>query len=144
MNEVVFRGWRLAYDADATARAYAQARPVGPERCACPDCLNFIAARAAVYPPDLKLLAATVGVSPLTETEIYVMGPTQPFNATTRLYGGFFHFVGSILAYPGGPADQVYFLAQRHLLPESFGSAPVVQAEFNLQVPWVLATPLAE
>jgi hypothetical protein len=139
VNEVVFRGWHLAYDADATARAYASARPVGPEACGCADCLNFIAARDASYPADLKQLAATVGVAPLTESEIYVMGVSQRFNPTTRLYGGWFHFVGSILKDPGGPADQVYFLAQRHLLPASFGSAPVVQAEFNLQVPWVLA-----
>jgi hypothetical protein len=143
MNEVTFRGWHLAYDAEATACAYAAARPVGPERCGCTDCLNFIAARDTVYPPDLRQLAITVGVVPLTETEIYVMGPPDTAVPTTRLYGGFFHFIGSIIKDPGGPAEQIYFLPLRHLLPESFGPASVVQAEFNLLVPWLLPDPPA-
>jgi hypothetical protein len=141
MKEVVFRGWQLAYDAEATSRAYALARPVGPERCGCRECRNFVAARSRAYPADLQQLATTVGVSPLTETEVYEFGAVEAAGPNLRLYGGFFHFAGSIIKDPGSLAEQVYFLSQRHLLPESFGSAPVVQVEFQFHVPWLLAEP---
>ena len=141
MKEVVFRGWCLAYDSEATERAYALARPVGPELCGCRDCRNFVAAREVAYPADLKDLAALVGVSPLTETEICELGPATGDCTTPRIYAGFFHFVGSILDDPSQESEQVYFLSQRNLLPESFGSAPVVEVKFVLEVPWLLSEP---
>ncbi len=141
MNETVFRGWRLAFDSAATARAYEAARPVGPELCGCKGCRNFIVARERAYPEDLKAFAATVGIQPLTETEVIHVGPVSAASQAVHLYGGFFHFVGHILMDPGGPAEEVYFMALRHLLPESFGSAPVVQAEFHLHAPWLLDEP---
>jgi hypothetical protein len=138
MNELLFHGWLLRYDPVATANAYAAARPVGPERCLCRDCRNFIVARQQAYPSELKLLAATLGISPLTETEIFEIGPVDPQESNLRLFGGFFHFVGEIVHDSGEPVENIYFLNQRSLLPRSFGGAPVVQVEFSFSVPWLL------
>jgi hypothetical protein len=138
MRELIFRGWTLRYDAEATAAAYAAARPVGPEACGCLDCRNFIAARQTAYPEELKSLAETVGVSPLTESETWEFGATAPDRPELRLYGGFFHFVGEIVHDAGEPVEDILFLNARSLLPRSFGDAPVVQAEFTMNVPWVL------
>jgi hypothetical protein len=141
MRQLVFRGWTLRYDAEATAAAYAAARPVGPEACGCPYCRNFIAARETAYPEELKSLAKTVGVFPLTESEIWEHGATVPERPELRLYGGFFHFVGEIVHDAGEAVEDILFLNSRSLLPRSFGDAPVVQAEFIMNVPWVIAEP---
>ena len=141
MRELVFRGWTLRYDAEATAAAYAAARPVGPEACGCLYCRNFIAARELAYPAELKSLAETVGVSPLTESETWEHGATVPERPELRLYGGFFHFVGEIVHDAGEAVEDILFLNSRSLLPPSFGDAPVVQAEFTLNVPWVIGEP---
>lgn len=124
---LVFHGWVVRYDAQATADAYEAARPVGPEACGCSYCRNFIAAREQAYPAELKWLAETVGVCPLTESEIWEHGATIPDKPELRLYGGFFHFVGEIVHDGGERVENVLFLNERSLLPESFGSAPVVQ-----------------
>ncbi len=84
MRELVFRGWTLRYDAEATAAAYAAARPVGSEACGCLYCRNFIAARELAYPAELKSFAETVGVSPLTESEIWEHGVTVSLRRRDR------------------------------------------------------------
>jgi hypothetical protein len=141
MRELVFRGWTFRYDAEATAAAYAAARPVGPEACGCLYCRNFIAAREQAYPAEVKSLAETVGISPLTESEIWEHGATVPERAGLRLYGGFFHFVGEIVHDASEAVEDIFFLKARSLLPRSFGDAPVVQAEFTMNVPWVIDEP---
>jgi hypothetical protein len=138
MDGTVFRGWRLAYDAPATAKAYAATRPIGPESCGCSYCRNFIQARSQIYPNDLRLLAGIVGIMPLTETEVWEYCAVSEERPTLRLYGGFFHFVGNVVANPDVQSEEVRFSARRDLLPESFGSSPVVQVEFTLEVPWLL------
>jgi hypothetical protein len=137
MERIQFRRWVLEYDAVATSAAYAAARPIGPEQCGCLYCLNFIAARDNAYPSELRDLANTVGVIPLTETETY-NGPLEMHDPTLRLAGGFFHFVGRIVHDPGVADEDIYFLPERSLLAESFGDQPVVQVEFSFAVPWVV------
>jgi len=100
--------------------------------------LQFIAAREQAYPAELKSLAETVGVSPLTESEIWEHGATVPERPGLRLYGGFFHFVGEVVPDAGEGVEDILFLNSRSLLPRSFGDAPVVQAEFTMNVPWVI------
>jgi hypothetical protein len=141
MQVMVFHGWTLRYDAPATADAYAASRPVGPEACGCLYCRNFIAAREHAYPSELKWLAETVGVSPLTESEIWEHGATASEQPEARMYGGFFHFVGEIVHDAGETIDGVLFLNSRSLLPRGFGDSPVVQVEFTMNVPWVMREP---
>jgi hypothetical protein len=141
IEKIHFRGWILEVDAAATSAAYAAARPVGPEACGCRECRNFIAARHAAYPAELKELAARLGVVPLTETETYENGPLESAQPLIRLYGGFFHFVGRIVRDPGTGDSDIYFLPERSLLPDAFGAKPVVQVEFSFPVPWVLEEP---
>ena len=141
MHELVFHGWTLRYDAQATADAYAAARPVGPEACGCLYCRNFIAAREQAYPPELKWLAETVGVSPLTESEIWEHGATVSERPELRMYGGFFHFVGEIVHDGGEMVEDILFLNSRSLLPRAFGDSSVVHVEFTMNVPWVIGEP---
>jgi hypothetical protein len=136
-----FRRWVLEYDATATSAAYAAARPIGPEQCGCLYCRNFIAARDRSYPSELRQLASTVGVIPLTETETFDNGPLELSNPNVRLGGGFFHFVGRIVHDPAVADEDIYFLTERSLLPEAFGDQPVVQVEFSFPVPWVVEEP---
>ena len=138
MERLSFRQWVLEYDAAATIAAYAAARPIGPEQCGCLYCRNFVAARDHAYPSELRDLANTVGVIPLTETETWDNGPLEMHDPTRRLAGGFFHFVGRIVCDPGVADEDVYFLSERSLLPASFGEQPVVQVEFSFAVPWLV------
>jgi hypothetical protein len=144
LEQIDFRGWILEVDAAATSAAYAAAGPVGPEACRCRDCRNFIAARDAAYPAELKELATRLGVVPLTETEIWEYGPFDSEQPLVRLYGGFFHFVGRILRDPGTGDFDVHFRPDRSLLPDAFGAQPVVQVGFSFPVPWMLEEPPGE
>lgn len=132
-------GWVVEFDAEATRRAYAAARPIGPEACGCAHCRNFILARQRAYPPELAAFASAVGIEPLTETETYDTGLPAAGESGSRVAGGFFHFVGRVLHDPATADESFWMFAGRDLLPGSFGTLPVVQVEFQFAVPWLLA-----
>ncbi len=99
MALVSFRDWVLDADPDATQAAYVRARTGGSEECGCDTCRNFIAARTHVYPAEVVALFSQLGVDPTKEGEAYW---THRSADGLHHYGGWFHFVGSIVSGPAG------------------------------------------
>lgn len=155
MSTLRFGRWEISADAESTRKAYASVLLGGPEKCGCEPCLNFAAARNQIYPADVLALFARLGISSSREVEIYYMGRLAP---DRHLYGGWFHFVGSILS-GADAAKQVAenlwqpeferisehfkmgFSSRVELAREPFAGLPLVQLEFTAEVPWVLAAP---
>ena len=152
MERIAINGWVLECDPDATRRALA-AEPAGaPEVCGCLHCRNFAAAREAAYGPELRALLGQLGVPVDREAEVYDCGPAE--RAGYRLTGGWFHFVGRVVRDPLldvepagrpfaalGPGVRVSFAPGGALLPDGLIGHPVVQLEFEGEVPWVLPEP---
>jgi hypothetical protein len=155
--------WRVEADAEATARAHNRMSAGCPERCGCRYCVNFVATRGGAYPAEALRLFETLGVRQDRESEICA---PVPLTGAQYLYSGWFHFVGRILDETGPPlisvsqgqgpgsavVSELRFHAltdhfgillrpERHLLPEEFGAASVVQLEFTTELPWVLSEP---
>jgi hypothetical protein len=146
--------WEINYDSEATRNAYARVLAGGPEECGCEHCLNFVAARMQVYPPKALELLERLGISPNREVEIYYMAPLP---SGSHLYGGWFHFIGSILSGADAArqvAENIWqpdlelagenfslgFSSRLALVRGPFAGSPLVQLEFTANVPWVLAS----
>lgn len=146
MQSIEFGKWKLLCDPQLTRQAHECIASGGPESCGCRECLNFAAARSRTYPAEVLSLLNRLGIDPRHESEIWHYNRLEP---GLHLYGGFFHFAGSIESEVGepGPFDmaqgdqapfRLFFVNKRDLLPESFADLPVVQLEFVARVPWVL------
>ena len=96
-----------------------------------------------------------LGISFSREVEIYHMARLQ---SGKHLYGGWFHFVGSILS--GADAAKpiaknlwqpnlekvtedfgLGFSSRIGLLRRPFEGKPIVQVEFTATVPWIISSP---
>lgn len=95
MNQLVFGRWTLDTDPAATRAAYAKIAIGSPESCGCDPCLNFAASREATYPPAFRSLLSDLGVAFDREAEIY---HNCRLESGLHSYGGWFHFVGSIVS----------------------------------------------
>ena len=156
MTNVRFRNWLLETDADATREAYARARSGGSEDCSCDHCRNFIAARALVYPDEVRNLFGRLGVDPEKEGEAYWTHRTAD---GLHHYGGWFHFVGAVIAGPPCRVETAKDLWEYQFVEvephfsigfDSKGNAPrleplrdanVVQIDFTACVPWTCDRP---
>lgn len=154
MQRTVAR-WLIDHDPDATRRCYAKL-PVGTG-CTCHQCHNFDAAAGRTFPAEFVALADALGVDPAKPAEL-----SHWFREPSGLYltGGFFHFVGSILAgedvmhWEGNsgtyrfeelvPGLEFGFSARLALVREAFTGLPLAQLEFQTRVPWVIAEPEPE
>jgi hypothetical protein len=152
VQSVRFGRWELSSDAESTRKAYASVSIGGPEECGCVPCLNFVALRAQVYPANVLDLFERLGISPNREVEIYHMAR---LTSGSHLYGGWFHFVGSILSGADAAkpvAENLWqpdleatndnfslgFSTRLALVREPFAGLPLVQLEFTAKAPWVL------
>ena len=155
MEHISFGRWQLQADPEATRKAYAAVAKGGPEECPCKPCLNFIATRGQVYPAEVLALFEKLGISSDREAEVYHMARLQ---SGKHLYGGWFHFVGSILsgADAAKPITKNLWQADLEkvtedfslgfnlgieLLRKPFEANPIVQVEFTANVPWVISGP---
>jgi hypothetical protein len=154
MQRMVAR-WLIEHDPEATRRCYAQL-PVGTG-CGCNQCGNFDAAAGRTFPSEFLALADALGLDPTKPAEL-----CHWYREPSGLYltGGWFHFVGSILASEdviqesGGtgtfrfeelvPGLEFGFTSRLALVRPVFAGMPVVQLEFQTRVPWVLAEPESE
>ena len=155
MEAIRFGRWELVADPEATKGAYVNVPKGGPEECPCEPCKNFIAARKRIYPAEVLALFDKLGISFSREAEVYHMGRLQ---SDKHLYGGWFHFVGSIL--PGADAAKqvgenvwrpdlekvtedfsIGFSSNTQLLRRPFEGKTIVQVEFTASVPWVISSP---
>jgi hypothetical protein len=155
MNTIRFGRWELSCDPESTRKAYAALSQGSPEKCGCEPCLNFAAARDQIYAPDVRALFANLGISSNREAEIYYMARLE---SGRHLYGGWFHFVGTIVS-GADAAKQVGertwqpdlerttddfslgFSSRVALVRKPFAGLPLVQLEFTARVPWVLMSP---
>jgi hypothetical protein len=151
MERIIFCRWCVCCDQAATRRAYEAVRTGSPEECGCRDCRNFAAARGAVYTPEPLGLLDRLGIDSRKEAEIY---QCSRLDSGLYLYGGFFHFVGSVeggddALRPDGRMDLepltehfgVGFTRRVALVRAPFAGLSLVQLEFLAQVPWVLEEP---
>jgi hypothetical protein len=152
LDAVRFGRWEIRCDADSTRKAYASVAAGGPEECGCQPCLNFAANRAQIYPAQVLALFEKLGVSPNREIEVYHL---TRLPSGRHLYGGWFHFVGSILSGADAAkqvaenlwqpdleeADENFslgFNSRLSLVRKTFAGLMLVQLEFTAKVPWVL------
>lgn len=145
MEQLDLEGWIVKFDVDRTRLAYADSNH-GAHDCACWYCRNFIAVRDSRYSTQFVELLEKLGVALHKESEVCEMGPST--SPGTRLYGGWYHFVGEVVLDPGtetklAKADEtqwyVHFTQASDLAPESFRGLQLVQLEFRVELPWVLA-----
>jgi hypothetical protein len=152
VDSIRFGRWELSCDPELTRNAYAAVKIGGPEECGCDPCLNFAAARHQIYKPDVLALFQKLGISHDREVEIYRMACLGPGR---HLYGGWFHFVGSIVS-GADAAKQIAentwqsdlektsdsfnlgFRSQTELVRPPFKNLPLVQLEFTAEAPWIL------
>jgi hypothetical protein len=89
-------GYRVSFDAVATAAAYAKVAAPGPETCGCWHCRNWIAGRDEIVRADIRTLLTRFGVPTSGEIEVWaVPGVHEPHG-----YGGWYTVVGQILSSP--------------------------------------------
>ena len=142
----------MSGDHDATRAAYAAIPVGGPEECGCIHCLNFATQRSKVYPAIVLGLFEKLGIQSNREAEIYHMARLE---TGKHFYGGWFHFVGSILS-GADAAKQIAenswqpdlesqseffslgFSARADLVRDPFKGLPLVQFEFTAKIPWVI------
>jgi len=152
VESIRFGRWQLSCDPDLTRKSYAAVAIGGPEECGCVPCLNFAAARQQIYKPDVLALFEKLGIPHDREVEIYHMAR---LTSGRHFYGGWFHFVGSIVS-GSDAAKQIAentwqpdlektsdsfslgFSSRIELIREPFKSLPLVQLEFTAEVPWIL------
>ena len=140
MTKINYRDWIFDCDVEATLQAYESILAGGLEGCSCSECRNFLGQRKSVFPEEVVNLFAQLGINYKRDAEIY---HTARLESGLHQYGGWFHFVGSILKQPNGPAKvnerfTIDFLVDRALAAKSFGNQPLVQVEITAEVPWVL------
>jgi hypothetical protein len=156
MNTVKFARWEIECDPVITRGLFTQVSLGAPEACGCGPCRNFASARNQTYPADARRLFELLGIVMDREAEVYHTHRVAPGQ---HHYGGWFHFVGTIASGSDaarqigtraawtfdleevGPSFKLGFTRRIGLLKEPFHGHPVVQLEFQAEVPWVLAEP---
>ena len=142
MTQITYRDWVLECDVDATRAGYETISAGGAETCDCAGCQNFLAQRDAVYPAEVLDLFNELGVNYKRDAETYHMARLEP---GVHLYGAWFHFVGSIVKEPIGPATldnfTIDFIPDKALAAKAFENQRLVQIETTVKLPWVLSEP---
>jgi hypothetical protein len=138
-------GWVIDHNRSWTKRAYDLAR--GKRRqCNCAYCRNYRVVREDARPRVLTEILFTFGIDPDMEAEVSEHGPATSGN---RVYSGWYSFAGQVRRDAGDrmlvlPPDapgtvqwQVFFTPGRSLAFDTFGDEPLVQLEFQVELPWV-------
>ncbi len=141
MTEMRIGDRTIRYDRDATAAVYACLEGGFAEACGCIFCKNFAAQRDVVYPESFRALLEQLGIDPNKEGEAFECGPVED---GCRLYGGWFYFVGEMVAAGerncNAPEAHYFefFFTRSHPKAEAFRDGPILALEFSTHVKWVL------
>jgi hypothetical protein len=142
MTQITYRDWTFDSDVDLTRAGYETITAGGAETCDCVGCRNFLAQRDSVFPAEVLQLFLKLGVDYKRDAEIYHTARLEP---SLHLYGGWFHFVGTILKQPIGPATldefTIDFIPNNALAAKVFENQPLVRIEITVKLPWVLSEP---
>lgn len=154
METITIGRWTLEVDRQATIEAFAKISVGSPETCECDYCKNLVAAREKAYPREALDLFDLLGIDYRKEAETWEWNRAK---ANLHSYGGFFHFVGSIIS--GAEAVQYVnnvgtfhlerigeffefgFRRDSELLEKPFEGQAVTQLEFTTLVPWIIDEP---
>jgi|ERR1700680_60719 len=145
--------WQAICDLEATHAAYSNWDKWGKNSCRCIHCKNFFAAIDQAYPTSFVTLLESLGIRPGQETEVY---HNARMDYGLHNYGGWFYFVGTLLAGADGwtqvddtlrtPAfEQItdhfkYGLSSKpNWIPPPFENQRIVTVEFNTEIPWILS-----
>ncbi|CEG21329.1 hypothetical protein BN1080_00236 [Planococcus massiliensis] len=137
MKTVEIGLWTVNIDPEKTREFYKTHHPI-TEDCRCRYCENYSLA-AASFPEHVRMHFDRLGIDPQKEGEVFV---GDDDGKDMLLYMGFYHAVGELVE---GPKQAVaeesglrfHFSEQTDLVPEGFPE-PVLQWEFELEVPWLL------
>jgi hypothetical protein len=146
--------WTLEVDRGATQAAFARIPLGSPEGCECDYCKNLVLARDHAYPPEAREIFDKLGIDYRKEAETWQW---NRLDSGLHYYGGFYHFVGSILTGAEGVQwkdgtgtfhfekvgeyFEFGFTREQDLLEEPFKGQPIVQLEFSTLAPWVIDAP---
>jgi hypothetical protein len=137
-----FGQWEFHVDRPATMDAHAREPRGGADSCTCNGCRNFVAAREKVFPTTFLKLLDSLGIDPLKDGEVYLLGRLAQVGFC---YGGWFHFIGSLettgdfSAVPVAPGFTVWLCRAGAPPIASLKGSSLVQVEFKADlVPWLL------
>ena len=145
---VNFHEWKFRAEVNETQKAYSSDLLKGAEACICSYCRNLVAQREKEYPLELCAFLEAVGVNPFKEAEVW----SVPSNKDGLCFSvGYWYFIAEV-EEEGDSEFKIDPNKERengewHLaitpgattwmckaLPES----PIVQIEYNVDLPWVL------
>lgn len=137
MKTVKIGPWTVKLDTEKTRDFYKKHHRI-TEDCSCHHCENYSLAVDS-FPEQMQTHFERLGIDPQKEGEVFV---GEDDGKDMLLYMGFYHVVGELVE---GPKQAVaeedglrfYFSDQTDLVPEGFPE-PVLQWEFELEVPWLL------
>jgi hypothetical protein len=143
--------WTVRFDPDLTAKLYLQ---TSPSACDCIDCVNFRAAGDQAFSPPFLFLLRQLGVDRSKPAELCHCGTSGQEMPTH----GWFHFVGQLddgadawqhsgantwhldpEPFPG--IKSIGLTSRINQAPEPFEGHPLLQLEFETNVPWVEPVP---
>jgi hypothetical protein len=143
-----FGEWHYTCDRDATVAAYSRVSMGYTAACTCNGCRNFVAARSKAFPPSFMDLLDSLGIDPTKDAEIYHTARMSPGK---HLYGGWFHFVGSLevtgdfAPVEMGDGFSVWMCRSASQCLDGLKGLPLVQVELSATaVPWCLDEEEAE
>ena len=148
-QSIEFHGWQFRIDASGTLAAYSQWKGRRAEDCSCAYCRNWIAQRDAECPAELRRFLEIVGVDPHKEAEVWQAGPLDGGYAFNS---GWWHFIGQV-EKKGPDTIQLepqqlgkgkdwslsFFPEKVDLKISTLPNSPIIQIEFAVSLPWVLA-----
>ena len=147
-----FGNYTVDIDVEKTKQIYKKLRLIS-QGCDCDGCQNFEKA-ADVLPEAVRAFFGSLGIDLKRIVECYVNCKNED---GTLLYGGFCHVCGTLiqgksawvnisethayydfdLAYHLNDNFCISFQEECHLVEEGF-EAPMLQIEFEANIPWVL------
>jgi hypothetical protein len=151
MDESVIRiaQWEIAPEETDTRIVYNNI--MQEPGCDCGPCRNFEKLGSDAFPPEMHEIFRQLGIDYTKPAEIYY---THRLDSGLHSYGGWYHFIGSIVAgedcrSPNGrlvaietvqitDAARIGFSNSTALVHDAFEEYPVVQLEFTLELPWIL------
>jgi hypothetical protein len=161
MTESIQLGrWQVRPDVPRTREAHAMLTRGGAAECSCTACANFEVVKAQFLAGPLGILLDRLGISPPFEVEVFEMGRAK---SGLHHYGGWYHFVGSLESGADAwrtvavrtieEATSVAKVGEFERLSETlsfglspnahevrapFAGLPLVQLEFDAELPWVI------
>jgi hypothetical protein len=133
---------KLLFDCEATVVLYRDTFTVADgDRCGCTSCKNFASQRGNIYPGAFLQFLKELGINPLREWEVFDYD-FDSGNPNKHLYGGWFLFVGELVAGVGIPPKHAtetftYWFTTSFPAATLPTNMKICAVEFLVQVPWI-------